>query len=749
GVSVADPDVGLTQIKITLTVTSGTVTMGTRTGLTFSTGDGIADASTAFTGSLTNVNAALASLSYRGNQDFDATDTLTVLADDLGNTGSGGPKTANGSITINVAGQNDGPVINLPPTQNPQEDADHVINGVGITIDDVDVGGGQIQVQLSVAHGVLTLSTIAGLAFDAGDGTTDAAMTFRGTLSQVNAALHNLVYRGNLNFSGSDPLTIIAGDLGNTGAGGPKTDSDVLQIIVGDVNDAPVMTVPGAQTLNEDSNLAISGINVADLDIGSSPMRISISALHGTLTLGGTSGLTFTTGDGTADPTIVFTGTLSNVNSALATVVYRGDPDYNGSDTITITANDQGATGIGGPLQDAKTIAVTVNPVNDGPVITLPGPVQVVFSPTPALVDAQATITDVDATALNGATLTVQIVSNADSGDRLDITHQGTGAGQIGVSGNTISFGGVPIGTYPGEISQGAPLTVTFNGSANLAAVQGLLRAVTFRIVDAEPTPAVKTVHFILTENDATTSNPADKAVRVTPSADLSIKFVDPASPTGGAGSFDYTIEVTNNGPLTATGVKVVDPLPEGISFGAVKTSKGSCGISGHTVTCQLGSVPVGQVVRIVINVATSAPGTFSNTVTVTSTSDDPVPGNNSDTQTVGLTGENHPGDEKKDEENRRAKLTEERRQQRERTNQLGLDDYRTEGNVVQVNFLDRQPYAIVAMRDGLLRIILPCKDGCPDVQVGDYLEADGVKENEQLFYAENVSLTRGGKRVR
>ena len=36
-----------------------------------------------------------------------------------------------------------------------------------------------------------------------------------------------------------------------------------------------------------------------------------------------------------------------------------------------------------------------------------------------------------------------------------------------------------------------------------------------------------------------------------------------------------------------------------------------------------------------------------------------------------------------------------------------------------------------------------------PDVRVGDYLEADGVKASEQLFEAETIVVTRGGQRVR
>ena len=70
---------------------------------------------------------------------------------------------------------------------------------------------------LSVLSGVLTLSTTAGLAFSVGDGTSDATMTFSGTVGAINAALNGLVYRGNLDASGLDTLTLTTDDQGNTG----------------------------------------------------------------------------------------------------------------------------------------------------------------------------------------------------------------------------------------------------------------------------------------------------------------------------------------------------------------------------------------------------------------------------------------------------------------------------------------------------------------------------------------------------
>ena len=92
------------------------------------------------------------------------------------------------------------------------------------------------------------------------------------------------------------------------------------------------------------------------------------------------------------------------------------------------------------------------------------------------------------------------------------------------------------------------------------------------------------------------------------------------------------------------------------------------------------------------------------------------------------------------------ARETETERQQRERTNRRGSDDYRTEGNVVAVDLDARPRTATIATRDGLQVIVLLCRDSCDDPQVGDYLEAEGEKEHEALFYADSVTSRRGGR---
>ncbi len=60
-------------------------------------------------------------------------------------------------------------------------------------------------------------------------------------------------------------------------------------------------------------------------------------------------------------------------------------------------------------------------------------------------------------------------------------------------------------------------------------------------------------------------------------------------------------------------------------------------------------------------------------------------------------------------------------------------------------------PYALIANVDGnqQIRLYGDTATQCGSIRIGDYLEVDGVKQNELLFDAESVTIKRGGNRVR
>jgi uncharacterized repeat protein (TIGR01451 family) len=112
--------------------------------------------------------------------------------------------------------------------------------------------------------------------------------------------------------------------------------------------------------------------------------------------------------------------------------------------------------------------------------------------------------------------------------------------------------------------------------------------------------------------------------------ADLEISKDDSPDPVTVGDNLTYTITVTNHGPDPATNVVVTDTLPSGVMF--VNASPG-CVHSAGVVTCNLGNIPAGGSVTITIVVTVTAPGTISNTATVTSDTLDPNTANNSDAE--------------------------------------------------------------------------------------------------------------------
>src|SRR5206468_745645 len=91
------------------------------------------------------------------------------------------------------------------------------------------------------------------------------------------------------------------------------------------------------------------------------PLQVTLTATNGTLTLSSISGLSFSNGDGTADATMTFTGTLGNINADLNGLSFTPSQGFTGNATLQIVTNDQGNTGSGGALTDTDNVNITAN----------------------------------------------------------------------------------------------------------------------------------------------------------------------------------------------------------------------------------------------------------------------------------------------------------------------------------------------------------------------------------------------------
>ena len=63
---------------------------------------------------------------------------------------------------------------------------------------------------------------------------------------------------------------------------GVNTGLKSVTISVTNVNEAPVLTAPASQSVNQNTATALTGISVADPDSGANPITVTLSAAAGT-----------------------------------------------------------------------------------------------------------------------------------------------------------------------------------------------------------------------------------------------------------------------------------------------------------------------------------------------------------------------------------------------------------------------------------------------------------------------------------
>jgi uncharacterized repeat protein (TIGR01451 family) len=131
-----------------------------------------------------------------------------------------------------------------------------------------------------------------------------------------------------------------------------------------------------------------------------------------------------------------------------------------------------------------------------------------------------------------------------------------------------------------------------------------------------------------------TTNNTASAttSVRV---ADLKIVKTSDADVYKPSSQITYTLAVTNNGPGNAENVQVTDALPL-TSQDRVAVLDPSCTLAGAIVTCNLGTLaPLANRNVTIAIILKGKEGQVSNTASVSSTTFDPDPANNSSTRVV------------------------------------------------------------------------------------------------------------------
>ena len=151
----------------------------------------------------------------------------------------------------------------------------------------------------------------------------------------------------------------------------------------------------------------------------------------------------------------------------------------------------------------------------------------------------------------------------------------------------------------------------------------------------------VNTASAAADENDPDDTNDSDSDdIDVDTLADLSLTKSSSADPVVPGTPYSWDLVVSNDGPSDATGVVVTDTLPAGVTFDAA-TSDTSCAVTagtpatGQTITCTLNTLTSGQTVGLTIGVDVDPAVVATpmvNTASVEADTNDPTPGDNSDT---------------------------------------------------------------------------------------------------------------------
>ncbi len=494
----------------------------------------------------------------------------------------GGSSTATASIEVGAI--NDPPVNILPGNQTTNEDTDLTFNnanGNAIQTSDVDAGSAAVEMTLSVTNGTLDAPGGAGVTVSGQD---TATVTLGGSIAAINAALNGggLIYSPTADFVGNGVLTVTTDDLGNTGEGGAKSDTDQLTITVQAVNDPPVNTVPAAQTTEEDTPLTFNAANgnrisTSDIDAANGIIfaELTLSTLDGPnpgiLTLGGLGGITIV-GGGNNTQNVAFTGTLTNVNAALNNLVYTPPTGFFGSVELEVSVNDQGNTGSGPEGVDTDTVIIDVESTvfprarTDRPEVeedSMDNPINVLDndSPNPGS----------DVTLLSFTQPTNGVVT-LDDGGTADLTDDSL------LYTPDPNFEGLDVFTYTINDTSGQGLDSTANVSVTVVGINDAPIVVDDNVSTDEDT-ALTIPGGDLTDNDSpgpgeeTTQTLTVTAVSAASTAGGTVSVVNNvvtySPPTDFNGTDTFTYTVTDDGttrgvadPLMASGVVTVTVNP-------------------------------------------------------------------------------------------------------------------------------------------------------------------------------------------
>ncbi|GEA50749.1 type I secretion C-terminal target domain-containing protein [Vibrio inusitatus NBRC 102082] len=282
-------------------------------------------------------------------------------------------------VDLVIDAVNDQPVFGGVADLTSLEDDELNINGLSIS--DPDTADDPLAVYtftISVDSGLINFVDDAEALFGVQLSTTDptTSITVTGTVAEINAALADGVRFNPIeNFYGDVVVNLTVDDGGNIGVEGEPHTNDASFIIEVDAeNDQPVIAPIDEQTVAEDGDLEITGIQISDVDANDVPdspytVTLSVADMEGIFSFNtdpDSFGVTVT-GDTTAE--LKIDGTVAQINAFLAAgVMFSPADDVTGTISIDVLVDDNGNFGVvGEPNTASANFDVIVTPVNDTP----------------------------------------------------------------------------------------------------------------------------------------------------------------------------------------------------------------------------------------------------------------------------------------------------------------------------------------------------------------------------------------------
>ncbi|MDB5390433.1 MAG: bpr, partial [Planctomycetaceae bacterium] len=349
---------------------------------------------------------------------------------------------------------------------------------------------------------------VMGQAFQNFDGTFSSFIFPTSTINQFGkeTVISNAITVDNVQvFSGAAPVVTLTATplIYNTGA--PPLKIDANASVIDDqtpVFDGGQLTIAIVANGQSADRLQIN-------NVGNLPNQIS--TVNNRILFGGLEVGTYFGGSTNAPLVVTLNSnaTTAITQKLLQNITFQTTSSSLLQRKIQVTLSD----GLGGTSTPATRLINVLPAANIAPVITLsPTALTVAPGATAVPIDGTAGLTDPDSLNFATGVLTVNVVTNASSYDRIEVRNQGNAPGQIGFSGSTIKYGGVIIGTLMGGATN---RTITFTAAATPTAIQVLLRNITFRTTSTAAPIAARSVQFQITDGDGGTSPVASKVVNV------------------------------------------------------------------------------------------------------------------------------------------------------------------------------------------------------------------------------------------